>query len=916
MAKRWAPGITTAQRSAVTLEEREFVFDTDLNRLFVGDGSTVGGLRLSLSTEGGGISDGDKGDITVSASGATWTIDAGAVTYAKMQDVSATSRVLGRITSGSGDVEELTAANLKTILTLAQADISGLTTASSPVFAAVTVDDEVYGTDWNGSVEVPTKNAVYDKINSLAQADITGLKTSDAPTFTAVTVTNADYDAGWNGSNEAPTKNAVYDKIETLISDAAYGPSWDGDTTSAPSKNAVYDQIESLSASGVSDGDKGDITVSSSGSVWTIDQKAYEDVASATTTDIGAASSDKVRITGTTTITGFGTVAAGTVRKIRFEGALTLTYNAASLILPGDNNIITAADDYCEAVSLGSGNWYVGLYQRGGGLAEINGAYTDAASASTVDLGAVASNKVRITGTTTITAFGTAPAGTRRTVRFAGALTLTYNATSLIIPGDKNITTAADDWCEAVSLGSGNWYVGAYFRGTGAPLVQQNNSYIQWRNAAGSADLNAWKINASNFLEPGSVISYDSTGAHTDYSAPFYQAVYSNLAPTTLHFAKFTACVGKGDNTNFRGVGAEYIIVRDDVSVDTDGERGVLYGINISMRPARSRSNAPYDDVAGIVISNEGTGKGTEALYFGANTNGTPPTQDWIAAIGIETKCNAAIWAVSTFDYGIDFSRALPSPATFTGSAMRVPNNVTAVSGRNAANSADVAMLGLTSANVVTIGGTNAVGVSSSSPLTLDNGSASTDMLIVQGTTPTINIYDDDQGSDAGYWRLASAGGSFLLQTRTDANGAGVNALSITRSGTAVTGFTFGTLIASSGSIKSTSTSGGVGYATGAGSAVTQASSRTTGVTINAVCGAITLVSAAGSATPASFTVTNSAVAATDVVVVSQKSGTDKYIVLVTAVAAGSFQITFYTTGGTTSEQPVFNFAIVKAVAS
>lgn len=108
----------------------------------------------------------------------------------------------------------------------------------------------------------------------------------------------------------------------------------------------------------------------------------------------------------------------------------------------------------------------------------------------------------------------------------------------------------------------------------------------------------------------------------------------------------------------------------------------------------------------------------------------------------------------------------------------------------------------------------------------------------------------------------------------------------------------------------------GVGYATGAGAAVTQATNRTTGVTINANCGAITLVSAAGSATPASFTVTNSKVAATDTIIVNQKSGTDLYEIHVTAVAAGSFRITSFTTGGTTTEQPVFNFSVVKAVAA
>lgn len=110
--------------------------------------------------------------------------------------------------------------------------------------------------------------------------------------------------------------------------------------------------------------------------------------------------------------------------------------------------------------------------------------------------------------------------------------------------------------------------------------------------------------------------------------------------------------------------------------------------------------------------------------------------------------------------------------------------------------------------------------------------------------------------------------------------------------------------------------SGGLGYGAGSGGAVTQLTSRVTGVTLNRTNGAITLVSAAGTTAWQSFTVTNSRVDATDTVIVSQKSGTDLYQIFVTAVGAGSFRISFATTGGTTTEQPVFNFAVIKAVVA
>ncbi len=125
-----------------------------------------------------------------------------------------------------------------------------------------------------------------------------------------------------------------------------------------------------------------------------------------------------------------------------------------------------------------------------------------------------------------------------------------------------------------------------------------------------------------------------------------------------------------------------------------------------------------------------------------------------------------------------------------------------------------------------------------------------------------------------------------------------------------VTSLTATTSVLSSGA-------GGVGYSTGAGGAVTQVTSRTTGVTLSKTTGAITMFTAAGSATAASFTVTNSTVAATDVIVLNIKSGaSNTYILSVTTVAAGLFNIIFYTTGGTASDTPIINFAVIKGVTA
>lgn len=114
--------------------------------------------------------------------------------------------------------------------------------------------------------------------------------------------------------------------------------------------------------------------------------------------------------------------------------------------------------------------------------------------------------------------------------------------------------------------------------------------------------------------------------------------------------------------------------------------------------------------------------------------------------------------------------------------------------------------------------------------------------------------------------------------------------------------------------------SGGVGYAAGAGGAVTQLTNKSTGVTLDTITGQITMNNAALAAgAEVSFVVTDAAVAATDVIIINHASaGTaGAYQVTISAVGAGSFTVTVSNaSAGALGEAIVLNFAVIKGAAS
>lgn len=228
-------------------------------------------------------------------------------------------------------------------------------------------------------------------------------------------------------------------------------------------------------------------------------------VASSATTDIGNGYGPVVKITGTNPITSFGANYKGAIF-LRFADALLLT-NSVSLVLPGGANITTVAGDACIAVPIGnpasgwrilaycrmsqtliddvavrtsstyanpawltslawskltgvpttlagygitdaptktgtgaSGSWGIDIT----GWAKSAGSGADIASAATLPLAARTGNIVRVTGTTAVTATDLENGGLAYLYPTA-ALPLTYNATTMPLPGGISYTCSVGD---------------------------------------------------------------------------------------------------------------------------------------------------------------------------------------------------------------------------------------------------------------------------------------------------------------------------------------------------------------------------------------------------------------------------------------------------------------------------------------
>jgi len=131
-------------------------------------------------------------------------------------------------------------------------------------------------------------------------------------------------------------------------------------------------------------------------------------------------------------------------------------------------------------------------------------------------------------------------------------------------------------------------------------------------------------------------------------------------SPTTVSPTVLNITSGKGDNATVIGVSGGYFQARDENDVNASN-KGVLYGLQLSLVPRVVRNNIPYDDVAGLVVQNDADvagARGTDAIYIGRNGAGAFGNDEaqWVTGVTVAPSVGYAFRSTGGNFCGINIS--------------------------------------------------------------------------------------------------------------------------------------------------------------------------------------------------------------------------------------------------------------------
>jgi len=245
------------------------------------------------------------------------------------------------------DADILTASNTKIVTNKTiDADLNSLSN----------VDDSNWGgTDLavaNGGTGASDAATARTNLGVAIGSDVQAFDTDILTASNTKTVTNKTIDADLNSLSNVDNSNWGGDDL--AVANGGTGAS-DAATARTNLGVAIGSDVQGYDA---------DTTKNDVANTFTATQTWAKgaDVASATSVTLGS-DGNFFDITVTTAITAFASLGVGTVVKLQFDRALTLTHHATDLVLPGGANITTAAGDVLEMVEYAAGDWLVTNYQ-------------------------------------------------------------------------------------------------------------------------------------------------------------------------------------------------------------------------------------------------------------------------------------------------------------------------------------------------------------------------------------------------------------------------------------------------------------------------------------------------------------------------------------------------------------------------